>query len=163
MFDLAEKRLVWIPIVWKGLRQPSPDALAEPCEFEIQVLVEIVEREQIQEFFGGAIEDDDPPEVRERKERGNKLTEVQRFRALVSDWRNLRLGGEPAEFNDQNIAALLRRPNFALGFDTSYLRAWGGQIELAEKNSEDSSASGQAGEGNRTARRKSKSGKKRNS
>lgn len=161
MFDLAEKRIAWIPIVWKGVRQPAdPDALAEPCDFEIQVLAEIVSRERLQEIFEGADEEDDTDEVKARRAKARELSEIDRFKTLVSNWRNLRLGGQPAEFNDQNIQALLGFPNFAWGFTTSYLKAWGGQIELAQKNSADSSGSGQPGEESKSAKTKTRSGRK---
>jgi hypothetical protein len=74
MFDLAEKRLVWIPIVWKGLVQKDPKALAEPVEFQIEVLTEIVGNERLQEIFGGNIEDDDTDEEKARKLHGQQMT-----------------------------------------------------------------------------------------
>jgi hypothetical protein len=160
MFDLAEKRLVWIPIVWKGLVQKDPKALAEPVEFQIEVLTEIVGNERLQEIFGGNIEDDDTDEEKARKLHGQQMTNLARFKALVSDWRHVRSGGQEVSFEDQYIDMLLKKPNFALGFDTSYLRAYSGQIELAEKNSDDSSGSGQPGEARQTSARKTKSARK---
>ena len=163
MFDLAAKRLVWIPIVWKGLVQRSPDALAEPTEFEIQVLAELLTREEMQAIFGGEVSDEDSPEERDRKEAGAKLTSLDRFKKLVSDWRNIKMGGTDAAFTDENIGKLITLPNFALGFDTSYLTAWSGQIALAEKNSADSSGSGPPGEARGSRKTKTGNGRKRTS
>ena len=144
MFNLAAKRLVWIPIVWKDVAPPpdDPDGLAIEVENQIEVLADLVNHEGLQGIFGGPEDEEDDPETAERKARGRAMTEIQRFRAVVSNWRGIGVGDSPAPFTDENIEALLKVRNFARGFDTSYLQAWSGQIKVAEKNLSDSSGSG---------------------
>lgn len=150
MFDLAEERLAWIPVTWPGLKQSSPDAVAEPCEHRIEMLAVILSADKFRAVFadtGEGIPDDETPEQMTERINANNLTKVK---SLIRGWRNIVMKGQPAEFTDDNIVKLCNLPNFSSGFDTSYMQAWMGRIELAEKNSADSSASGQpdAGEGN---------------
>lgn len=159
MFDLAEKRLAWIPIKWNGLR-PGPDGVAEPCDFEIQVLAEILDADDLLATFGTPSDDHDEKQ-KALVEQAQKLTNLERFKRVVSDWRNIIIHGKPAEFTDENIEKLLAKAMFGVGFDTSYLKAWSGHPELALKNSEGSSSSGQPGAGGPKQRRKTAARKSR--
>jgi hypothetical protein len=158
MFDLAEKRLVWIPVTWRGLKQTSPDALAEPTEFSIEVLAELLDRERMQEVFGGDEESAVDEAERERIRKGQQMTGFERFKVIVQDWRNIK---QP--FEDENIRKLLALPNFGAGFDMSYLKAWSGQIELATKNFESSRGSGPPRGANGSGKTKSGSAKRQTS
>lgn len=130
MFDIAQRILVWVPIKWPGVKQTGNE-LAEPTTHEIEAQVELVDAARLKEIFGGDGID-------------SQLTELEKFRALVSDWRGVVASGASAPMTDENIKALLRVPMFAAGFERSYIDAWTGQLELREKNSSDSSGAGQA-------------------
>lgn len=132
MFDLADKRLVWIPVRWKGVKA-NGDGMAANTTHEIECQVELVDRERMDEIFGTAA-------------KPSTLSELEKFKAVVHDWRKVKAGKVSAPMTDENITAMLRVPMFAAGFDHSYLDAWTGQIEEREKNSDDSSDAGQAGE-----------------
>lgn len=131
MFDLSEKRLVWIPLRWNGLKA-NGDGLAENTEFEIEALVELVDHERLRELF--------PADT------GSELSDAEKFTALVSDWRGVRDGNNPVPFTEANVARLLLVPMFGSGFESSYIKAWTGQVEIREKNSPASSDGGRADE-----------------
>lgn len=156
MFDLAKERLAWIPIVWTGLKQSSPDALAEPCENRIELLAVILPNDQMTKIFSEGF-DDDPPEDETPSEKDARVmaANMAKFKAVARDWRGVVANGEPIKMTDENIRAIFNVGTFPMGFETSYLKAWAGQIELAEKNSAASSGSGQKGEAsaNRKTRR----------
>jgi hypothetical protein len=143
MFDLSARSLVWIPVKWKGLRQANPDEVAEETQFEIEVLADLLPTNELAEVFVRDLDETATDEQREASARAAKLTELDRFKRLVTDWRRVKVGSRDAEFNDANIKALLSKPMFPMGFEFSYLNALAGRVEQAEKNSEGSSASGQ--------------------
>lgn len=130
MFDLADARLAWIPIRWRGVKQ-NGDGTAENCEFEIECQVELVDTSRMREIFTPA---EGEPE----------LSEAEKFRALVRDWRKVGLKGSSAPMTDENIEAILKVPMFAAGFEKSYMDAWTGSLETREKNSDSSPAPGRA-------------------
>lgn len=164
MFDLAQKRIVWIPITWRGLVQKDEDALAEATDFQIEVKAEILDEDAIRETFSPAPTDDMDEEARKVAEKSAQLTNVEKFRRVVSGWRGVKNGVQDLAFTDENIALMLKLPNFQLGFETSYLMAWAGRIALAEKNSGSSSDSGQQGAGEQGAKKTTpRSRKKQNS
>lgn len=145
MFDLSEKRLCWIPVTWPGLK-PNGDDLAEPVENEIECLVELVDRDGLRAVFPQG----------EDAENAKTLSEVEKFMALVHDWRKVRDGENPVPFNKKNVERILAVPMFGSGFETSYIKAWAGQLEYREKNSSASPAGGQTGEGKASRSRKAK-------
>lgn len=132
MFDFADKALVWIPVRWDTLRPgEDPDDLAVVRENEIEVQVEIVDRDRLREIFPGGVIDD-------------KDAEASAFKALAHNWRKIRDGDKPVIFNDENVARLLAVPMFAGGFERAYMDAWSGRVEYREKNSEGSPSNGRA-------------------
>lgn len=129
MFDLADARLVWVPIRWKGVREVK--GKAENCEHEIECQVELVDTERMKEIFTPS-------------EDQAQLSEIEKFKALTRDWRGVKMKGQSAPMTDENIALILRMPMFTAGFERSYLDAWTGALETREKNSEGSPAPGRA-------------------
>lgn len=140
MFDLAEKRTVWIPVRWNGVRASEADALAENVTHEIECNVELLDKDRLRDVFYPERPDDDDPSEAEKLDR-----DLEKFLAVVSDWRKVANGGASAPFSPENARRLLGVPMFATGFEESYIAAWSGQLELREKNSEGSSATGAAG------------------
>lgn len=131
MFDLAEKRLVWIPVKWNGVKAGTdPDAIAENVVHEIQAQVELVDSDELKKILGEE----------------SKLENLERFKRLVHNWRGVKMGKADAPMTDENIQIMLRVPMFPVGFETSYLKAWGGLLEERTKNSNASSDAGQADE-----------------
>jgi hypothetical protein len=163
MFDLADKALVWIPISWPGLKQADPDAVAEPTTFEIQVLAEILDKDEMRAVFGADEEEAPEDETMDQAYERQRSKELKAFMRVVSDWRGFKIAGQPAEFNEANARRLIALPNFGTGFNTSYLTAWAGRIELATKNSESSSDSGQPDAGGQKKPKTPRSQKKLNS
>jgi hypothetical protein len=134
MFDIAEKRLAWIPVTWKGVQSKGEEP-AEQVEHSVEVQAEIVDKETLRKYFPG--EDGEESEV--------PTTEVERFKRLVHGWRGIVNQGRALEFTDANIARLVAVPMFGQAFEIAYIKAWAGQSEIREKNSEGSSATGPAG------------------
>jgi hypothetical protein len=141
MFDLADKRLVWIPVKWPGVKA-NDEGIAEPHTHQIECQVELVDQERLNEIFHrkDEAEGEDEPEARE-------AAEIVKFRGLVHDWRGVKLGTQSAPMTDENIALILKVPMFATGFENSYIDAWTGQLEAREKNSNASSGAGALGGG----------------
>lgn len=130
MFDLAAARLAWVPIRWPGVKE-GDEGVAENCEFEIECQVELVDTERLKEIFT-------PTEDQAQ------LSDLDKFKALVRDWRKVAMSGQSAPMTDENIALILRVPMFARGFEESYMDAWRGALETREKNSESSPEPGRA-------------------
>ena len=130
MFDLAAKRLVWIPVNWKGVQAKKPDELAEPVTHEIEVQVEIVDNDRLREILGEQ----------------STLNDIEKFSALVSDWRGVKAGQRSVSMTPENIEKILAVPMFSTGFETCYLAAWSGRIEARMGNSNASSSDGPADE-----------------
>lgn len=130
-FDLAEKRLAWIPIRWGGIQPGEGEGLATNTIHEIECQVELVTFARMREIF--------TPE-----EGQPVLSDVEKFKAVVQDWRKVKMGSVSAPMVDENIDKLLQVPMFPAGFEKSYLDAWTGQLEEREKNSESSSSDGRA-------------------
>ena len=139
MFDLSEKRMVWIPVRWPGVKVAEGDGVAENTEYEIECHVELLDKIRLREVFYPERPDDDDPDEEEKAER-----EVAMFLAVVHDWRKVKNGEASAPFNEANARKILRVPMFASGFEDSYIAAWSGQLEIREKNSVGSSATGAA-------------------
>lgn len=136
MFDLAQKRLVWIPVSWPGVKPGADEgAVAENTTHVIECQVELVDAGELAKLF---------PKGERFEATSPKVFEA--FKALVHNWRGVNLGTKSAPMTDEHIQAMLRVPMFAGGFESSYVDAWTGQIETREKNSGDSSDAGPAGE-----------------
>jgi hypothetical protein len=136
MFDLADKRLVWIPIKWPGVKPGANEGdVAQNTTHQIECQVELVDADRLKELF---------PKGENLGATSEKVFDA--FKALVHDWRGVKIGTTSAPMTDENIRKILRVPMFASGFEGSYVDAWTGQLEEREKNSGDSSADGQAGE-----------------
>lgn len=136
MFDLSAPRLTWIPVRWKGV-QDDEDGRGQSMEHEIECRVDLVDSDRMKEIFPAAADEEaeDGPE---------ELSNLEKFKALTKDWRGVVAGGKPVPFDDEAISKMLRLPNFAQGFEMSYLKAWMGQVEYREKNSSALSAGGAA-------------------
>lgn len=133
MFDLADKRLVWIPVRWPGVIPGKKDGEpAQSTTHEIECQCELVDRDRLSEIFTPTPEQ-------------TKMSEAERFLCLVHDWRGVKMGKTSAPMTAENVALMLKVPMFADGFNKSYMAAWTGQLELREKNFNDSSADGAAG------------------
>lgn len=134
MFDLADKRLVWIPIKWPGVKPGEKDGdVAQNTVHEIECQVELVDAARLKELF---------PKGQNLDATSDKVFKA--FKALVHDWRKVKIGTKSAPMTDEHIRAILRVPMFASGFEGSYVDAWTGQLEEREKNSEGSSDDGRA-------------------
>lgn len=130
MFDLVDRPSVWIAVKWPGLiRGPDEDGLAVSTEFEIEIEIDLVDRDEVAKLFVDGLDRD---------------AEVDLFKRVVHGWRKFKIAGKQAEFNDENIRKLLAVPMFATGFETSYLKAWQGKAETREKNSSRSPDNGRA-------------------
>lgn len=128
--------------------KPQGDGLAKPIEFEIELLVELVDRERLRTMFPGSDVLDELTD-QERRDR-----EVEGFLELVKDWRKVADKGAPLRYDEENAKKLLGVPMFAGGFESSYLAAWTGQAEIREGNSDASSDDGPADGQRRKAPRK---------
>lgn len=134
MFDILDRPLHWIPVKWPGLAQgDSEDALSKPTEHEIELRVELVDREEIQTLFPALFGKDTAPP-----------TDMELFKRVVKGWRKIKANGRVPDFSDENIALLLKAPLFAPNFSTAYLDAMGGQTAIREGNSGGLPSGGQA-------------------
>lgn len=142
MFDFADKAKIWIPVRWRGLKAGEGD-VAEEVENEIEVLVEIVDRDKLPWNDVSLAEGINEAEG-EEKESLLLEREMMVFKAVSHAWRGVNDKGVPVPFTDDNIKRMLRLPMFGAGFETSYSLAWAGRVEHREKNSESSPDGGRA-------------------
>jgi len=133
MFDLLDRPLVWIPVKFRGLKQEDESGLAVSVEYEVEVQVEIVDRDEFRRLF-------------QPEEGTPKLDEMAIATRVVHGWRKVRAGGRPLDFNSDNLAKMLRVPNFALALELAYLEAFQGKAKVREGNSEGSQPGGRADE-----------------
>lgn len=131
MFDLVDRPRLWISVKWPGLAPGPDDGLAVEVEHEIEVEVDLVDREEIIALF--------PAEKTLSPDE-----EIATFKRLVSGWRKFKIAGQTAEFSDANIRKLLSVPMFSTGFELAYMKAWQGKGEAREKNSPRSPGNGRA-------------------
>lgn len=118
-FDLAAKRLAWLPVKWKGFAS-SGDEPGQVVEHEIEVQVELVEREEFARLFVQP----DPEAEPDKAAQFNRLTDLERFNTVASNWRKVVAGTTSIPFNPENVAKLMGVPNFPLAFFQSYANAW---------------------------------------
>lgn len=139
MFDLADKRLAWIKVRFPGFRS-NGDAPGEVVEHEIELQVDLVDRDEFGRLFLRPDEAEKPEEAKAY----DALTELDRFKSVVSNWRGVAMNGASVSFTDDHIKRLLNVPNFGDGFNTAYLLAWQGKADTRTGNSNGSLANGQA-------------------
>lgn len=125
MFTIVKEPVAWIDIEWSGLDEEgfSQNNL-------IRMKVALLPLSEMQTCFGGESE-----EVT-----GDVIKKVAR------DWSGVRAeGGKVMEMTSENLELMVEVvPNFARGFQSSYLKAWLGQGREREKNCESSPDGGRA-------------------
>lgn len=131
MFDIASGRLAWIPVNFKVLRSNGDEA-AEYVHFKVMLKVDLLDRDDFKKLGQPAAEGE------------REKTEIEQFKELVKDWRDVGDKGRPAPFEDAAIARLLAWPGFTDAFNQAYTEAWVGVLELREKNSDGSGENGPA-------------------
>ncbi len=138
MYDILDCQLHWIPVVFPVLRkvEGDDDALSVMGEAEIEVRVELVDREEAVELFPRMFDRDTDKEP--------KLGEVDLFERLVKDWRGIKAGGNPFPLNRDNVAKLLKVPMFTHSFADAYVAALAGRVAVREGNSGGLPSGGQA-------------------
>lgn len=133
MFDLLDRPLHWIPVKWKSLVAPEKESdLSVEGEHEIELRVELVDREEAKAFFPGLFGEDtaDAPEG------------FDVFKRVVKEWRKIKANGRSVPLNDDNIRLLLNVPCFEAAFAVAYVTALAGQAEVREGNSSASPSGG---------------------
>lgn len=139
MFDLLQRNLVWIPVKWPGLKPSEIEGeTAVEVEHSISLQVEILGRTEFAAWIAP------PPPAKNAAAQSDR--ELQQFKTVVQDWRGVVDGAKSLPFADENICRLLQVPNFNTGFGDAYYKAWQGQAETRESNSESLPPVGQAGE-----------------
>lgn len=137
MFDLLDRPLHWITVKWPGLAQGEDEsALSQRTDHEVELRVELLDREEVKTFFPAAFDlpDDGAP------------GELEIFKRVTKEWRKVVAKGRPVTMDDANMALLLKAPMFGAAFTESYLKAMGGRVEIREKNSQGSPGIGPAGD-----------------
>jgi hypothetical protein len=152
LFDLLDKPLHWISVKWPALLAPEDDSnLSQPGEHEVELRVELVDREEaiwrLPALFG---EDDKPrgkpPEICASKDNpeewGPSPTSFDTFKRVVHSWRKISAKGRKVEMTDDNIRLLLSAPMFEAAFAIAYVSALGGRTQVREGNSGGSASGG---------------------
>jgi len=139
-FDLYDRPLVWIPVKFPGLSQPDGDEVAVAIMHEVELQVEILDREQFAEWMQLLEADAENAGTVDRQAENRSVT------MIVKGWRKVKARGRTVEFNEENLRRLLAWPNFVTALGTSYMKAWQGQAETRLGNSASSPAGGRAGE-----------------
>jgi hypothetical protein len=135
-FDILAAPLHWIPVRFPVLRKVEGDdeAVSVMAEEEIEVRVELVDRDEAAELFPKMFDKDQEP----------RLGEIALFLRLVKAWRKIKAGGNPFPLNEENVARLLKVPMFGASFANAYIGALGGRIAIREGNSDGLPSGGQA-------------------
>lgn len=135
MFDLTDRPLHWISVKWPGLAQDDDANLtSQPTEHEVELRVELVDREEAKDLFPAVFDLDD----RQQPE------EMVVFKRIVKDWRKVVARGAVVKMTEANIGKMLRVPMFGAAFTNAYIAALGGRVEVREKNSNGSPSNGRA-------------------
>lgn len=140
LFDLADRPRAWIEVAWPAVMPDEGGGLAKEGEHKIELLVEIVDRDELARLFPQIIGDGT----------GASPTEVEIVTRLVSDWRQagsqrkILDKGREVPFNKANAAKLIRVPMFGAAFTVAYIAAVGGKMKLREGNSSGLPGGGQA-------------------
>lgn len=137
MFDLSDRPLVWLPIKWTVVRPgEGEDALAVEVEAAVEVEVELKTRDELLAMFEEKFSDEEGVESAEvggERLKGREL-EAKRFETVVKRWRKVVDGGKPLELNKDNIRRMLGVPGFASAFETAYLAACAGKVDIRRGN-----------------------------
>lgn len=135
MFDLSDRPLVWIPVKWSVLRPgEGEDALAVEAEAKVELEIEILDREELVKLFAEEVgAEGEEPEVDGEKLKGRDL-ELARFMKVVRDWRKVADRGEALQFNSENARRMLGIPGFTAAFETAFLAACVGKVEIRKGN-----------------------------
>ncbi len=137
-FDLSAKREAWITVRFNAVLSEG-DEDGEQVEKQVRLKVDFVDKTEFSELLVGPGEDADEAEKLAFATRDD----VDIVKRLVIGWA-VKDKGQPAPFTDDNLRRLLEWPNFSAAFITEYAKAWGGQVEVREKNSDGSPANGSA-------------------
>jgi len=135
LFELVDRPRLWILVTWPGLAPGEGDAVAKPIEHEIEVLVELIDKEEFRTIYGLA--DDGTPT-------GAGWDGFDACKRLMSNWRKVTEKGAPVPFTEARLEMLCRVPGFTSGFANAYSLAVNGQTLAREGNSDDLQAGGQA-------------------
>lgn len=127
MFTVTKEPLSWIDVEWPGL-----DADGFSTTNSIRMKVAFLPTTEMQNLFGNE----------GQEETADLVKRVGR------DWGNIQgEGGVAFPFTPDNVDTLVEHvPNFARGFQASYVQAWLGQGKEREKNSAGSPVDGRADE-----------------
>jgi hypothetical protein len=136
MFDLSDKRDIWLPVAWNVLVSDG-NSDAKPIEFNIRLRANLIDvPDWIVEF--------EP--VREDPTSKNGFDAVSRlFHLTVSDWTGINDKGAPVAFSTENATRLLAKPGFSVAFFRAYNLAVSGIVETRSGNSDAAPASGPQG------------------
>jgi hypothetical protein len=150
MFDLAEKRLAWIPVKWPGFASAGDD-VGRPVEHEVELRVELPDLDRFATLFMDPVAEDGT-KLPNRTDadfdewKAGKVDDDRRADELVVDWRKVMNAGTPVPFTPEAMRKLLRVPNFSRSFFESYAAAYAGREKLRAGNSEGSLETGPSGE-----------------
>jgi hypothetical protein len=135
MFDLLDRPLHWIPVKWAALVPAKKCSdLSVQGHHEIELRVELIDREEATGMFPALFDKDDEP----------VMDGFGVFKRVVKDWRKIKANGQAVPLTDENIKLLLNVPCFEAAFAVAYVTALAGQAEVREGNS---SASPRGGRG----------------
>jgi len=138
MYVVTDKRNAWMRVEWSTLAKDGSQ-LTESFRMKVE-LVPLEEFEEFLTIFAGQHDGGKGP-----------LDFIAR---VASDWDEIvDEDKKPFPFTPENLGIVIRGPGFLTGWQLSYIRAWQGQPQEREKNSESSPPDGPAGEGSRAARR----------
>jgi hypothetical protein len=136
-YDLLDAPLAYIAVRFAGIAiGEGGEAVA--TEHEVEIQIELLDRDEIVAWMKDAVADLQPEERAEH--------ELKAFRQVAKGWRGVKGNGKVLPFDDVHIEKLLRKPNFVDAFGDAYMKAWQGKVEAREGNSEGSPENGQAGE-----------------
>jgi hypothetical protein len=150
MFDLADKRLAWMPVKWPGFVSRG-DEPGEVVDYEAVFQVELVDIDRFQFLFMNPINDDGEKhawatdEAFEAWKKG-EVDDKFRGRELVNNWRGIASGGTSVAYTPDNMNRLMGKPNFAVAFFTEYTKAYRAIKETRSGNSDASPETGSTGE-----------------
>lgn len=150
-FNLTAKRLVWIPVKFAGMASQG-EAIAEPVEHEVELLVDLVDLDEFSRLFVSPYDDDGNPRpdaipeaTPERLAEWEKINDTTRALSIVQDWRGVKDGARTIPFTEDGLRSLMVVPNFAVAlFLRAYPTAYAGMKETRLGNSESSPANGAA-------------------
>lgn len=146
-FDLQTRRLVWIPVTFATMVSEG-DELAKVAEKTVELQVDLVDLDEFSRLFVSPLDRDGNPRpgtTPERLAEWEAIDDTVRAIAITNDWRKVRSGGRVIPYSEENMAKLMRVPNFASAlFHEAYPRAYAAIEDTRLGNSESSPDDGQA-------------------